>query len=51
MEVSLQVYLTKELTMTILGFGEEVRVLAPSTLADSIRKSAVAMASLYRVKK
>ena len=51
MEVSLHVYLTKELTMTILGFGEEVRVLAPSSLADSIRKSAVAMASLYRVKK
>jgi predicted DNA-binding transcriptional regulator YafY len=51
MEVSLHVYPTRELTMTILGFGEEVEVLAPSSLADGIRKSAEAMASLYRLKK
>ena len=51
MEVSLQVYPTKELTMTILGFGEGVKVLEPASLADDIRRSAVAMASLYRVKK
>lgn len=51
MEVSLRVYLTKELTMTILGFGEEVKVLEPASLADAIRRSAVAMASLYRSKK
>ena len=51
MEVSLEVYPTKELTMTLLGFGEEVRVLAPSSLADGIGSTAEAMASLYRRKK
>jgi predicted DNA-binding transcriptional regulator YafY len=37
--------------MTILGFGEGVKVLEPASLADDIRRSAVAMASLYRAKK
>jgi predicted DNA-binding transcriptional regulator YafY len=47
LEVSLDVYVTPELTMAILAFGSGVRVLSPDTLAAQIRDTARAMAGLY----
>jgi predicted DNA-binding transcriptional regulator YafY len=47
LEVSLDVYVTSELTMAILAFGTGVRVLAPAALADQIRDTALRMATLY----
>lgn len=47
LEVSLEVYVTPELTMAILAYGFGVRVLAPESLAEKIRDTARRMADLY----
>jgi len=45
--IRLKVYLTHELTMLILSYGAEVKVIAPSELKEKIRESAEKMRELY----
>ncbi len=47
LQVSLLLYLTTELTMSILSYGNAVRVLAPKSLQNSIKNEIKKMAALY----
>jgi predicted DNA-binding transcriptional regulator YafY len=45
--ITLEVYLTPELSMTILGLGSGVKVLKPHTLVDQISSEIKEMKKLY----
>ena len=45
--IKLKVYLTHELTMLILSYGQEVKVIAPDTLKQTIREVIDKMSGLY----
>jgi predicted DNA-binding transcriptional regulator YafY len=47
-EISIQVVLNKELEREILGFGENMKVLSPTALAERIRKRLETAAAAYR---
>ena len=47
MMVSLRVFVTQELVMTILSYGVGVKVLSPASLVDRIRDISEAMARQY----
>jgi predicted DNA-binding transcriptional regulator YafY len=47
-EIGLDVYLTKELVMTILSYGSDVKVLGPDALIDSIREALEGMVGHYK---
>jgi len=46
--VTMTCYLTPELEMTILSYGEQVKVLAPNLLVNKIKKRVEALSYVYR---
>jgi predicted DNA-binding transcriptional regulator YafY len=46
--VSLHVVINPELTMTLLSYGSQVKVLKPAHLAEKMAEEAKAMATLYK---
>jgi predicted DNA-binding transcriptional regulator YafY len=47
-EIGLDVYLTKELVMTILSYGSDVKVMGPDALIDTIREALEGMVCHYK---
>lgn len=50
LHIRLQVYLTHELVMAVLGYGKEVTVLKPALLIQQIKKEITEMNKLYQKK-
>lgn len=48
LEISLELYITQELIMSILSFGKQVTVLEPASLANQIQSTIKEMAANYR---
>jgi predicted DNA-binding transcriptional regulator YafY len=46
--VKIDCYLTPELEMTILGYGEQVKVLAPAKFVNTIKRRVEAMGYVYK---
>jgi predicted DNA-binding transcriptional regulator YafY len=46
--VKIDCYLTPELEMTILGYGEQVKVLAPAKFVNTIKKRVEALGYVYK---
>jgi predicted DNA-binding transcriptional regulator YafY len=46
--ISLELYITQELMMSILSYGKQVKVLEPSSLAKEIQSTIKAMAANYQ---
>jgi predicted DNA-binding transcriptional regulator YafY len=46
--VKIDCYLTPELEMTILGYGEQVKVLAPAEFVNTIKRRVKAMGYVYK---
>jgi len=47
LEISLELYITQELIMSILSFGKQVTVLQPASLAKQIQSTIKEMAANY----
>jgi predicted DNA-binding transcriptional regulator YafY len=46
--ISLEVFITQELVMKILSYGSEVKVIAPTQLAEKIKVDIMKMQDLYK---
>jgi predicted DNA-binding transcriptional regulator YafY len=45
--IEIECYLTPELEMTILSYGENVKVLAPQEMIERVKERIAAMGSVY----